>query len=73
MIKAKVSPNLLSFVTIRRGNWLMKISVFKSKYVMIVGQHYFRENEFFIRCFNDHEEAANFLDMIAQKDKHDEY
>ena len=51
----------------------MKISVFKSKYVMVVGQHYFRENEFFTRWFTNHDEAANFLDMIAQKDKEDEY
>lgn len=72
MIKAKVSPNLLSFVTIRRGNWVIKVSVFKSKYIMIIGQHYFDESQFFIRYFDDQNHAADYLDMIAQKDKEDE-
>jgi hypothetical protein len=73
MIKVKVSPNLLSFVTIRRGNWVMKISVFKSKFVLIIGQHYFNDNQFLTRWFTNHEAAANFLEMIAHKDKQDEY
>lgn len=50
----------------------MKVSVFKTKYVLIVGQHYFREEQFFIRQFMNHDEAANFLDSIAQKDIEDE-
>lgn len=73
MNKAKKFSNLDSFVTIRRADWVVKISIFKSKYVMIIGQHYFRENQFFIRWFINHDEASLFLDMLAQKGKEDEY
>jgi hypothetical protein len=51
----------------------MKISVFKSKFVLIIGQHYFNDNQFLTRWFTNHEAAANFLEMIAHKDKQDEY
>jgi hypothetical protein len=73
MIKARVSPNLLSFVTIRRGNWVMKISVFKSQYVLVMGQNYYETDQFFIKQFTHHVEAADFIDMIAQKDDFDDY
>lgn len=72
MIKAKVSPNLISFVTVRRGNWIMKVSAFKTKYVMIVGQHYFKEDLFFIRQFNTHDEAADFIDALVKEESEDE-
>ena len=39
---------------------------------MIIGQHYFDESQFFIRYFDDQNHAADYLDMIAQKDKEDE-
>lgn len=68
MIKARVSPNLISFITVRRGNWVMKISVFKQSNVMIVAQHYFEREGFFVKFFKDHEEAAKFIDMLVEKD-----
>jgi hypothetical protein len=71
MIKSKVYPNLLSFVTIRRGNWVMKISVFKSKWVMIIAQHYFENDHFQIRQFADHNEAADFIEFLASKDNYE--
>lgn len=69
MHKAKKFHNLDSFVTIRRADWVMKISIFKSKYVMIIGQHFLHENQFFIRWFDNREHASNFLDMLAQKNE----
>jgi hypothetical protein len=64
-MKAKVSPNLISFVTIRRGNWIMKISVYKTREVMVIAQHYFETERFIIQQFTDQEQAAAFLDMLA--------
>lgn len=64
-MKAKVSPNLISFVTIRRGDWIMKISVYKTREVMVIAQHYFETERFIIQQFTDQEQAAAFLDMLA--------
>jgi len=71
MIKARISPNLLSFITIRRGNWVMKISVFKSKWVMIVAQHYFEKDQFHIRQFASQTEAADFIDFLVSEDSNE--
>ena len=67
MIKAKVTPNLLSFITVRRGDWVMKISVYKQIFVMLVAQHYYEQDQFFVRFFTHHEEAAKFIDSLIEK------
>ena len=46
----------------------MKISVFKSKWVMIIAQHYFEKDCFHIRQFADHNEAADFIEFLVSKD-----
>ena len=51
----------------------MKISVFKSQFVLVMGQHYYETDQFFIKQFTHHVEAADFIDMIAQKDDFDDY
>lgn len=66
MMKAKVSPNLISFVTIRRGNWIMKISVYKTQEILVIAQHYYETEKFMIRHFSDQNEAARFIDELAE-------
>lgn len=66
MMKAKISPNLISFVTIRRGEWILKISVFKAKNVLVVAQHYFDIDKFELRHFSDQNEAAEFIEFLAK-------
>lgn len=58
----------MTFVTVRRGNWIIKVSVFKSKYVLVVAQHYIDLDNVMIRHFDDQEKAADFLELIAQED-----
>jgi len=65
-MKSKISPNLISFVTIRRGDWIMKISVYKSKQVLIVAQHYYDIDLFEIRHFSGSEEAADYIEFLAK-------
>lgn len=67
MMKARVSQNLISFVTIRRGDWIMKISVYKTKEVLLVAQHYFENDKFQIKHFFDQEEAAKYIDKLAEE------
>ena len=49
----------------------MKISVFKRNYVMIVAQHYFEADQFFVKQFTHHDDAVNFIDMLALKDDYE--
>ena len=65
-MKAKLSPNLISFVSIRRGDWVMKISVFKTKEVLVVAQHYFETEKFDIRHFHNQNEAADYIEFLAK-------
>jgi hypothetical protein len=67
MMKARVSPNLISFVTIRRGNWIMKISVYKTKDVLLAAQHYFENEKFEIRHFSNQDDAALYIDKLAEE------
>lgn len=68
MMKARVSPNLISFVTIRRGNWVMKISVYKTKDILLVAQHYFENEKFEVRHFKDQDDAAEYIEYLAAED-----
>ena len=68
MIKSKISKDLISFVTIRRGSWIMKISVYRTKEVLVLAQHYFEIERFIVNQFTNQEEAAAFLDMLASED-----
>jgi hypothetical protein len=71
MIKAKVSQNLISFITVRRGNWVIKVSVYKNTYVLIVAQNYFERNKFFVKQFLNHNDAADYIELIAKEDEDD--
>ena len=67
-MRAKVSPNLISFVCIRRGNWIMKISVYKTTDILVVAQHYYDTLKFSIKHFSDQNEAANYIEKLANED-----
>ena len=64
-MKAKLSPNLISFVTVRRGDWIMKISVYKTKHVLLVAQNYYATEQIIVKHFNHHDDAANFIDNLV--------
>lgn len=49
----------------------MKISVFKSKWVMIIAQHYFEKDNFHVRQFLNHNEAADFIDFLVSEDSNE--
>ena len=46
----------------------MKISVYKTKDVLVIAQHYFDKERFVVKHFPDHDSAANFLDLLAKED-----
>lgn len=65
MMKAKLSPNLISFVTVRRGEWFLKVSVFKNKQIMVIAHHCFDMENLIIKYFLDQNDAADFIEQIV--------
>lgn len=68
MIKAKIYQNLLSFFTIRRGNWYIKVSAFKTGTVLVVSQHCYEQEKVSLNFFMDHNKAADYLEELAKDD-----
>lgn len=63
-MNAKISQNLISFVTVRRGDWITKVSVFKNKSVLVVAQNYYATEQVIVKYFTDKDKAANFIDNL---------
>ena len=63
-MRAKISENLISFVTVRRGEWILKVSVFKNKQILIVAEHCFDMNVI-IKYFSDQNAAADFIEDLV--------
>jgi hypothetical protein len=68
MMKAKISPNLISFITVRRGEWVLKVSVYKNKQIMIIAQHCYDFEKMIIRWFSDQNQAADFIELLVIED-----
>jgi len=67
-MKAKLSPNMISFVTVRRGDWVLKISVYKNKQIMVVAQHCYEYERTIVHFFTDHNIAADFIEQLVIED-----
>lgn len=67
-MKAKLSPNMISFVTVRRGDWILKISVYKNKQVMVVAQHCYDYERTIVRYFINQNHAADFIEQLVIED-----
>jgi hypothetical protein len=65
MMKAKLSPNLISFITVRRAEWILKVSVYKNKQIMVIAQHCYDWDTCLVRCFNDQNMAAEFIENLV--------
>jgi len=46
----------------------MKISVYKTKEVLLVAQHYFENEKFQVKHFYDQEDAAQYIDKLAEEE-----
>ncbi len=64
-MKAKLSPNLISFVAVRRGEWILKVSVYKNKQIMVIAQHCYELEKLIIRYFDDQNSAADFIELLV--------
>jgi len=66
--KASVFPNMVTYVPIRRKDWVLKISIFKDKSILIVGYHIYN----FATCikqFDNADLAASFVDFLVEQEE----
>jgi len=45
----------------------MKISVYRTKEVLVVAQHYFDNDMFEVRHFSNQNEAADYIEFLARE------
>jgi len=67
MMKAKLSPNLISFFLVRRGNWTLKVSVYKNKQILVLMQHVYDIDKIIMQIFQSQDEAANFIELMIEE------
>jgi hypothetical protein len=67
-MKAKLSPNMISFVAVRRGEWVLKISVFKNRQILVVAQHCYDFERTIVKYFSDQNHAADFIEQLVIED-----
>ena len=65
MMKARITTNLISFITVRRGEWILKVSVFKNKQIMVIAQNCYDNEKLYIRYFIDQNMAAEFIEQLV--------
>jgi len=64
-MKARITHNMISFITVRRGEWILKVSVFKNKQIMVLAQNVYEADKFYIRYFIDQNMAAEFIEQLV--------
>lgn len=60
--------NLKSFPAVRRGNYQLKVSVFKNNSVIIVGNHVIDTEKFFVKHFMNEVDAVIYMEYLIEKD-----
>jgi hypothetical protein len=66
-MKAKLSPNMISFVAVRRGEWVLKISVFRNRQILVVAQNCY-DFRTIVQYFIDQNHAADFIEQLVIED-----
>jgi len=66
--KASVFPNMVTYVPIRRKDWVLKISIWKNNSIIVVGYHLYTFATI-VRQFDDADLAASFLDFLIEQEE----
>ena len=53
---------------VRRGEWLIKVSVFKNKQVMVLAMNCYDMEDLRLRYFMNHNLAADFIEQLIIED-----
>ena len=66
--KASVFPNMVTYVPIRRKDWVLKISIFKDKSILVIGYHVYTFSSI-VRQFDNADLAASFIDFMVEQEE----
>lgn len=67
-MKAKVTKDMISFVPVTRGEWTFKISVWRTKQVLVIAQHNYDLYKIYSEVFTTQDAAADFIERIASEE-----
>lgn len=59
---------MVSFITVRRADWILKISVYKNKQIMVIAQHCYDFEKTVVTFFTDQNDAADFIEKLIIED-----
>ena len=66
-MKAKISKDLISFFLVRRGNWALKVSVYKNMQILVFMQHIYDVDKIIMHFFHSQDEAANIIEHMIEE------
>jgi hypothetical protein len=66
--KASVFPNMVTYVPIRRKDWILKISIWKDKSILVVCYNVYTFSTV-VRNFDNADLAASFLDFLVEQEE----
>lgn len=67
-MKIKIGKDLVSFPTVRRGSWDVKVSAGRGNQFLVVAQHT-KNKAFTMRMCYSEIEAANYINFLEEKDE----
>jgi hypothetical protein len=67
--KSSIFPNMVTYVPIRRKDWVLKISIYKDQSVLIIGYNVYTFATC-IRQFDDQNLAASFIDFLVEQEQY---
>jgi hypothetical protein len=66
--RLSVFPNMVTYVPIRRRDWVCKVSIFKDHSILIVCYNVYTFSTV-VRQFDDADLAASFLDFLIEQEE----
>lgn len=66
MMKQKISKGLTSYIPVRRGDWVVKVSSLE-KSVLVVARHYYDFDKIICKYFYCHDKAADYILKLAKE------
>jgi hypothetical protein len=64
--RVQINKDILSYVTAKRDDWIFKASVYKDKYILLIGYND-TTGDFFTRSFADYDNAVIFIEALATR------
>lgn len=59
---------MISFIPVRRNEWTLKISVWKTKTVMVIAQHNYDLHKIYVEYFDNQNDAADFIERLTSEE-----